>query len=229
MSKKMMLLALAVASAALFALPAFASAEEIHWDTSTTFTGSGAAGALKAKGEPTIGCGSIDVTNGTVSAGGTTGSMTLDFTGCSAPNPLGGTAPCKSKGAPLNNTIASKSTYHLITWKNTPGAAFPAALVTVETTEFECSVFGFSIVTHVEGNVIGTITSPVCGGSSNKLTLSFKETTDSSGNPTQEHELYTGHLYDLIGRTGAGGTPVTAALEGEVTLTENTAGTLTCT
>jgi len=227
MSKKMMLLALAVASAALFALPAFASAEEIHWDAGGTFTGTGAAGSLTAKGEPKISCTTTDVTNGVLNAGGTTGSMTLDFTGCSAPNPLGGTAPCKSAGAPLNNTIASGGTFHLITVKS----GVPGVLVTANTTELKCEVFGFNITTHVEGNVIGTIISPsACGVSSNKMTVEFKATSDASGNPTQEDELYTGNLYDLIARTGGGGgTPVTAALEGEVTLTNVTAGTLTCT
>jgi len=226
MSKKMMLLALAVASAALFALPAFASAEEIHLDTATTFTGTGPAGTLVASGEPTISCTTTDVTNGVINAGGTTGSMTLDFTGCSAPNPLGGTAPCKSKEAPLSNTIATKGTFHLITWKNTSGTAFPAVLVTAETTEFECSVFGFSIITHVTGNVIGTITSPKCGESSNKMGLSFSATGS-----TQNHLEYTSTKYDLIAKTGAGGSgePRTAGLNSTATLTANTAGTLTCT
>jgi hypothetical protein len=226
MSKKMMLLALAVASAALFALPAFASAEEIHWDTAATFTGTGAGGTLKAKGEPTITCGGTDVTNGTISAGGTTGTMTLDFTSCHT-FIFGITAKCHTAGSPLDNTIASSGTSHLITWKNTSGTAFPAVLVTTVTTEIICA--GISS-THVEGNVIGTITSPACGTSSKTMTLSFTSSVNASGDVTQTHELYTGKNYDLVARTGGGGgTPITAGLEGDATLTANTAGTLTCT
>ena len=225
MSKKMMLLVLAVASAALFALPAFASAEEIHFDTAATFTGIGGAGTLVANGEPTISCTTTHVTNGAINGGGTTGSMTLDFTGCTAPSPFGGTVPCKTKGAAAE-TIATGGTFHMITWKNAQGKAFPGVLVTANTTEFECSVFGFAFVTHVTGNVIGTITSPECGKSSNKMGLSFSATEF-----TQNHLEYTGIKFDLIARTGAGGSGEsrTAGLNSTATLTANTAGTLTCT
>ena len=222
MSKKMMLLALAVASAALFALPTFASAQEIHFDTATSFTGTGPASSLLATGEPTISCASTDITNGVINAGGTTGSLTIDDTGCSAPNPFGGTAPCKTKGAPLSNTIATGGTFHLITIKS----GVPGILLTMNTTEFECSVFGFAFVTHVTGNLIGTITSPACGASSNQIKLSF-----SAFESTQSHLEYTGTKYDLIAKTGAGGTGEarTLGLNFTATLTANTVGTLTCT
>ena len=227
MSKKMMLLALAMASAALFALPAFASGEEIHWDTVTSFTGTGPGGSLLASNEPTITCASTDITNGVINAGGTTGSMTFDDTGCSAPSPFGGTMPCHTKGAPLNNTIATGGTFHLITWKNTAGTAFPAALVTTNTTEFTCELPGvFTFFVHVTGNLIGTITSPACGASSKEMKLSFSATGS-----TQNHLEYTGTKYDLIAKTGAGGTgePRTAGLNSTATLNANALGKLTCT
>jgi len=224
MRNKTMLLALAVASAALFALPAFASGEEIHFDTATSFTGSGPAGNLVATGEPTISCTSTDVTNGVINAGGTTGSMTLDFTGCTAPNPFDPNHPilCKSKEAPLSNTIATGGTFHLITIKS----GIPGVLVTTNTTEIVCQLLGFDFVTHVTGNVIGTVTSPACGASSKEMKLSFSATGS-----TQNHIEYTGTTYDLISRTGVGGTgePRTAGLNATATLTMNTAGTLTCT
>ncbi|HVD38193.1 MAG TPA: hypothetical protein VNC15_05120, partial [Solirubrobacterales bacterium] len=194
MSKKMMLLALAVASAALFALPAFASASELHTDTATSFTGTGGPGSLKAKGEPTITCESADVNNGTISAGGTTGTMTLDFTGCHA-SVFGFTAKCHTTGSALDNTIASGGTFHLITFP----VEKPAVLVTANPTEITCA--GIS-TTYVEGNIIGTITSPNCNTSSNTMTLSFTATVNGSGDVTQDHELYTGNFYDLVARTG---------------------------
>jgi len=81
MSKKIMLLALAVASVAMFALPAAASAEGIHLEGVTSFQGTASASIFAAEGEPIITCESADV-EGTVSAGGTTGNITFDFTGC---------------------------------------------------------------------------------------------------------------------------------------------------
>jgi hypothetical protein len=224
MSNKMMLFALPVASAALLALPAFASAEEIHFDMATSFTGSGGGGSLVAEGEPTITCENTDVPNGTISPGGTTGTMVLDFTGCHA-TLFGITAPCKTTGAPLSNTVASGGSFHLIQIGKT---TVPGVLVTANTTELECKnvLTGKFIITHVTGNIIGTVTSPACNAESSKLVLSFSATGS-----TQNHLEYTGTKYDLIARTGAGGTgePKTAGLNASVTLTANAAGTLTCT
>jgi len=99
-------------------------------------------------------------------------------------------------------------------------------LVTTNTTETICETFGFSSTTHLTGNVIGTITIPKCSESSNKLGLSFSATGS-----TQNHLEYTGTKYDLIARTGAGGSgeAKTVSLNTTATLTANTAGTLTCT
>jgi hypothetical protein len=171
--------------------------------------------------EPTITCEIVDVNNGVITPGGTTGSMSLDFTGCHA-SVFGLTAKCHTTGSALDNTIASGGTIHLITWKNSSGTAFPAVLVTAVTTEIICA--GIS-TTHVEGNLIGTITSPKCGETSNKLSLSFSAT-----GPVQNHILYTNNPYDLISRTGGGGgTPKTAGLNASPTITMNTSGKLTCT
>ena len=67
MSKKTMLAALAV-GAALFALPGFASGQEIHLEGITTFAGTGSASSLTAEKEPTFTCESTDI-QGTVAAG----------------------------------------------------------------------------------------------------------------------------------------------------------------
>src|SRR4051794_36177106 len=123
MSKKMMMLALAVASMTMFALPAASSAAELHLEGIEKFTGDATAETLSAEGEPAITCETADVT-GTVSAGGTTGTISYDTTGCHT-TIFGITAKCRTVGSPLDNTIKSAGTTHFIT--TTDG---PAILVT---------------------------------------------------------------------------------------------------
>jgi hypothetical protein len=207
-----LLLALAVASMAMFALPAAASAAELHLEGVTEYTGDATAGTLIAEGEPTITCETGDVT-GTVSAGGTTGSLSLDFTGCHT-TVFGLTAKCRTAGSPLDNTIKSAGTTHFIT--TTDG---PAILVTPAETTVVCA--GISN-TLVAGNVIGTITSPKCGETSKLMTINF-----GSGS-SQDHKLYTGVNYDLTGTT-SGGTAKTAALTTLTHIESPTAGKLNCT
>ena len=69
MSKKTMLLALAVAGMAMFALPAASSAQEIHQEGGEKFTGDATSGSFAAEGEPAFTCETGDIEG---SAGGTT-------------------------------------------------------------------------------------------------------------------------------------------------------------
>jgi hypothetical protein len=217
MGKKLVLLALAAVSVALFAMPTVASAAENHFDTATTFTGTGGPGSIVVKEEPTLTFEALDINNGTISAGGTTGTMTLDFTGCHG-SVFGLTAKCHTTGSALDNTVGTSATFHMITVS--PGV--PAILLTLA--PFEVIVAGISSM-YFEGNLIGTITSPKCGETSNKMSLSFSATGS-----TQNHLNYTGLPYDLIARTGGpGGAPRTAGFNASATLTTNTPGTLTCT
>src|SRR4051794_23652910 len=101
MNKKIMLLGLVVAAAALFALPAAASAQEIHWTNTAAFTGTAGLGSVTVSNEPTITCTSGHI-SGTPSAGGTTGSISIDSTGCG--ESIFG-AQCRTAGSALNNTI----------------------------------------------------------------------------------------------------------------------------
>jgi hypothetical protein len=223
MSKKIMLLALAVASFAMFALPAAASAQEIHLENVTKFSGSAGAGSLAGEGEPTITCESGDV-DGTVSAGGTTGTINLDFTGCHA-TVFGLTAKCRTSGSALDNTIKTAGTFHLITIKT----GVPGILVTTETVTIICAGISNTIV---HGTVIGTITdsgkSVTCSRESTELTTSFAPTAGSEY--TQEHETYTGvSTYDLTATTGEGGAAKTAALKSHATVKSETKGKLNCT
>jgi hypothetical protein len=218
MSKKMMLLALAVA--ALFALPSAASAQEIHFSGVTSFTGTGGTGTLTATNEPTITCTATSA-SGSFNAGSTTtGNVALTFTGCTA-SLLGIKGNCNTTGD-AEKTITSSGVFHLITTNTSK----PGILVTPVTTTILC--VGFSR-TEVTGNgIIGTITSPACGASSNELKVEFTATGS-----TQNHIEYTGTKYDLSADTeekeGKTINTVTAGLTGATTLTSATSGTLECT
>jgi len=214
MSKKMMLLALAVVSAAFFALPAMASAAELHYTEPEEFNISGSGGELRAEGEPTITCEGTGGTGKWEST--TTGESTLDFTGCHT-TVFGFTAKCKSeteKGA--DNTIASSGTFHLITISE----KVPGILLTTKETVIVCA--GISKITTT-GSVIGTITSPECGTPNNQISLSF-----TASSAIQTHRTYTGKTYELLSRTGSG-EEKKSALVGNATNKQTKAGTLDCT
>jgi hypothetical protein len=214
MSKKTMLLALAVAAVTIFALPAASSAQEIHWEGVVNFQGDATAGFLTAEGEPTTTCETGDI-SGTVSAGGTTGTISLDLTGCHT-TVFGLTAKCHTAGSPLDNTIKMSGTFHLITTSDGP-----ALMVTTETVTIICAGISNTVL---HGDVIGTITSPKCGESSNKMTVDF---AGSSG--IQAHDVYTGVTHALTATTGAGGAAKTAALDTLWHLETVATGKLNCT
>ena len=221
MSKKIMLLALMVVSASLFALPAMASAAENHIEGATgkAFTGSGAGGNLQAEGEPTINCSSTSASGSFSSE--TTGTVNLTFTGCKA-TILGVSLGCRS-GATAE-TITVEQVFHLITIGTISKAGilltppFPTLICGSGLSERKLSIGG--------NGVIGTVTSPACGASSKSLTVSFTSTGGS-----QEHKLYTGTSYDLTNTTEPSGSPVTAGITGSATMTfnDNTSRKLVCT
>jgi hypothetical protein len=212
MSKKTILAALAV-GAALFALPGFASGQEIHLEGVTSFTGTGSASSLAAEKEPTFTCESTDVT-GAVAAGGTTGTMSLDITGCHT-TVFGFTVKCHTSGSPLDNTVRTNASFHFITFNGQP-----AVLTTSEVVTLVCA--GISNVI-ISGDSIATITSPKCGQESKELALKF---TASGG--LQEDRLYTGVEHNLKLRTSEG-SQVNAATAQTWTLSSPTAGKLNCT
>jgi hypothetical protein len=217
MSKKTLLLAFVLA--AILAFPAAASAEEIHVDNVTNFTGHGPKGSLVAQGEPVIECTATAVTGSFDSGSTTTGKLNLTFTGCEAEF-LFFRVGCNTSGA-ASKTIITSGTFHLISFVKSISEKRPAILVTLATPVLICA--GFSNTT-VHGNVIGTITSPPCNGESTSLVVSF----NSNNTPVQEHMLYTGLRYDLT-TTTEGEPSVTAGLTATVTLTSSTKGKLTCT
>lgn len=222
MGKKTMLLALTVVSAALFAVPGMAAATEIHLEpgTGTTFTGTGEGGNLRAAGEPTITCEKTQHASGELTSN-TTATLVLDFTECHI-IVTGVTLKCKTAGAVVPNTITTTNVAHLITIDtiNKPGV-----LVTPPFPTIICGSGLSERKIQVDGNgVIGTITSPSCGASSATLTVNFGVKEEK-----QEHMLFTGTKYDLSVTTEPSTTQVTAALEGEATLTAAKVLKLNCT
>jgi hypothetical protein len=113
MSKKLLLYALSVASIMMFSLPTAAVALEIHLYNTTSFSGTAGASSLAAEGEPTITCESGDI-SGTVSAGGTTETFSLDLTGCHT-TVFGITAKRRTSGSALDNTFSTSGVKHFIT------------------------------------------------------------------------------------------------------------------
>jgi len=217
MRKRIILLALAVA--AMFALPAAASATEAHVTGITSFTGTGGAGSLKSTSEPEVTAVQTHITGTFDSGSSTTGTIELDFTEAKA-HFLGVTFECHTAGL-ANGTIKTTGAFHIITTSTNK----PAILVTPVLTTLICAS-AFRI--EVSGNVIGTITSPECGSSSNELTVSFAST-----GATQNDIEYTGNKYDLLGQTetssGTTGSQFTAGLTANNTLNSSTPGTLSCT
>jgi hypothetical protein len=215
MIKRMMPLALVAVSVAMCAVPALASAQEIHLEPGEAFTISGAGGEFRASGEPTITCTSTGG-SGSFNAGSTTtGGFTLHITGCHTAV-FGFTASCKSEGEATAGTVHISATWHSIKYLG----IFPGTLWTLSVTKIVCA--GISTIT-ISGNVIGTITSPKCGESSKTVTESFTATGS-----TQNHLSYTGANYDLVAKT-SDEVAHTAAWVGVISNTQASAGKLNCT
>jgi uncharacterized protein YsxB (DUF464 family) len=215
MNKKIMLLALAVVSTMLFALPGVASAQEAHIEGITSFSGTGGASTIVASGEPTITCESVDANSGALSAGGTTGSVSLRLTGCHAS--VFFTLKCKTTFSGVDNAIEMSGTLHVITVNNKPGVLMTPAL-----TEIICAGISSTIVGGL--GVIGTITSPACGVSSKVLTVSFSALGES-----QNHQTYTAFTEVHLTTKTSGGSALAAGFTSTITLSSFAEGKLNCT
>jgi len=224
MSKKMMVLALAVACAALFALPAVASAQTWHLGSSTaTFSVSGSGGQLTSTAGGSISC------TGTTGSGSfstsTTGSASLSFTGCKGP--LG--VSCTSAGAATGVISATNEFHAIMVATNKPGLLLTGKEANSATSakgpqfaEFSC--FGLTVKVFGPG-VIGTISSPACGVASSTADLVFGSTAQTGH---QEDMTYTGATYDL--ESTITGSHPTASLDGTALITFTSgAQTMTCT
>jgi hypothetical protein len=223
MTKKMMLLALAAVSAAMFAMPAVASANWGVDPVNAKFSGtSEGVGMLAAAGEPTITCEGPDHVTGAWTDG-TKGSFELDATKCHIVV-VGFTIECKTSGAPVGNTIKAAGTFKNVT--TTTGKR--GILVTPTKTTVVC---GATTPIDVEGNVIGVVTSineKACPTTwkTSVGTLKFSAEGNKQLDMTTDGEVKE---YDLTAETTNGsGTKVTAALSGSFNLTIEPEATVTC-
>jgi hypothetical protein len=220
MSKKMMALALAVVSAALFAMPAVASAENWHLDTTTTFSVSGAGGTLTSTAGLTITC------TGTSGAGTfsttTEGTVSLLFSGCKE----GFGLPCTTAGQ-ASGVIKTTTKFDAVL----VGPVNPAFLYTPDLSseptpglkeDFNFVCLGLTVKVFGKG-VIGTISAPACGASSTTMTVVFA----SSAAGVQADQTWTGGSYDMFSNLTS--SHPTTSRDGTVTTTFPAARFMNCT
>lgn len=201
MSKKIILLALAVASVAAYAMPAAAMAEDvpvhvvpapigaktIDGEGVTTFTAS--FGSLSC----TSSSGTATFTNST------TGTLEQTFRGCT--EPFGG--KCTTTGQPEGTITTPTLEFHLLTVEDSvTKATGPGILVTPNGghfATFKCPLIGE--VTIGGNGLIGTITSPKCGETSSQATIQFS--SSSTGVQTHKTVVGTTTEYSLSSGSGA--------------------------
>jgi hypothetical protein len=189
MSKKMMMLAIAVASAAMLAVPAFASATSAHlsFNPGAYNVHGGASVLSRVAGASTHG--STTTGNGTFE-NTTTGTVKLQFHNVTSPTL--GNCGSTTEGHPevAGGGIVTTTTlpFHLVMLAN----GVPGILITSLNGHFATYRCG-GITVKVTGNgILGTITAPKCGQASNTATLSF---TGAKG--VQTHQIYTNTKYTL--------------------------------
>lgn len=186
MNKKMMLLALSVVSAALFALPAVASATPAHINAPEAFTISGTETVtLEQDDGLKVEChASTSVTGSGNFENTTTGTIQLLFHGCTSSG-----INCNSEGQPSGTITTTVLPFHLVTLSGKGGVLITSNNGHFAT--FNCTIF---VKKEVTGNgVLGTITSPECGKASKTAAISFAQGATGS----QLHPTYTGTTYQL--------------------------------
>jgi hypothetical protein len=210
MSKKMMVLAFLVVSAALFALPAVAAATTAHLSATSIFTVS--KGAVETVEFETTEGERLQCHGGVSGSGKfettTTGTLNLTFHGCTT-STIFGSLTCTSAGQASGTIVTTTLPFHLISKVN--GSGTPGVLITPGTGEhFATFICGGIAERKVTGNgVIGTITSPACGVASTTATLKFEQATTG----VQKHNTHTGVTYGLK----SNGVPTTLVAESRIT------------
>lgn len=223
MSKKIMLLALTTVSAALFALPAAASAGE--WE----MTPAGGAFTVHSVGNTVLTTHNNETITCTTVTGGdsynmgstTTGTIGLTFHGCTT-TVLGFKVNCTGAGEPTGTTKTTTLTFtniYLTDSKTTPGIKITGAGANEHFDTFKCG--GVEVV--VTGSLIGQLESP-CGTASKEHKLLFEST--AHGTQKWMQNTLTGPNTDLTATIG--GTPRTASLDGTWILTFAQIETVRC-
>jgi hypothetical protein len=230
MKHKMMLLALAVVSAAVFALPAMASAAEWDIDSESgalpTFTSSGGVAKLTANGfgaflpiECTTNKGSGKYTTQT------TGTVEFTFEGCHQGEPK-----CTTAGQASGVITTTEMVFHNIMIDNTAQVAggTPGLLITPNAAHFATFVCNGGTYTVGGNGIIGDISSPKCGGAFSKTsTVSFQAVSSGVQKYMQEETGATNATkYDLSVKSPLG--TFTSAEEASGTVTFNQGTKMTC-
>jgi hypothetical protein len=233
MRNKTILLALAAVSAALFALPAVASAGEWEIDTASgkfpTFTAASIGNTtLTQDGSNSKVTCTKSVGTGKYTTKTTGVELTLTFTGCT----LGTGNDCTTAGQAAGTIKTTDLTFHNIMIEKTGAVGVangrPGILITpngVHFASFVCHFFGLEDPVTVNGTgLIGDISAPACGATSNTATLKF----ESAATGTQKYMQITteGTKFDLS--SNENGTVRTASQDGEGTVTFSEPVTMTC-
>lgn len=223
MKTRLALILIAAANALLLAFPLSASAGSPVFDRAEPtkllgFFGTYGSPTLASEGVPAITCELAHVTGSFASESGTTGALSLDYTGCHFVL-MGITFACKSKGAVVANTILMPETPFELTYL-TDNKLHPGILIKGIDTEIVCN--GWNIT--IKGDLMGTMTSPGCGATTNTIVFSFREI-----GVVQEHQQVTGTgtRHDLSS-TPEGEEEHTFGLNADTTLSLNQLATLTC-
>jgi hypothetical protein len=228
MSKKMMVLALAVACAAVFALPAAASAQTAHFSVTTSFSLAGGGGTITSASGSSIACSGI-AGSGAFSTT-TSGSASLLISGCSSAG-----FSCSNTGTAGQIALSYSFNTIMVSAGTSTGKAgillTPTGITTLTSstqelaekklfTEFSC--LGFISIKVYGNGMIGTI-EQACNTSSSTFKLSFESAVTKG---TQQDLEWTGKKYDLI--NSQSGHP-TMSFDGTTTMTLAAARQLHCT
>jgi hypothetical protein len=205
MKHKLMILALAVIGAALFALPAAASAAEWDIDSETgalpTFTTAGGVAKLT-----TSGFGAFMPIECTKSTGTgkyttqTTASLNLTFTGCTQ----SGNA-CTTAGQTAGTIKTTELVAHNVMIESTAQVAggTPGLLITPTNGHFGTFACGSSTIVLGGNGIISDISSLKCGGVFQK-TATSGFATSSSGNQLYKQVETAGTSFDMSATTSLG-------------------------
>jgi hypothetical protein len=222
MSKKMMLLALAAVSAAMFAMPAAASAGEWKIHPLQASTIAGGATSLKTANGDTVNCTSSNGTGTQTTE--TTGTIELTFNGCTGPF---GSNCSNVAGQPNRITTTPGLVTHNIYLEDNKtklGILITGNGAAKHFASFHCTVFGFiTIPIVVSGSVIGEV-DRACGSVSKTSTVTFAST--AHGVQKWMKITNTGSTFDLTANNN--GTNETASQDGDGTVTTANNTTVTC-
>jgi len=219
MKHKTILFALAAVSAAMFALPAGASAGGWHIDPAgVAFTVAGGHTILTAPPNENVTCTSVSGTGSYDAGSKTTGTIQLTFHGCKA-----SFFACTSAGQSSGTIKTTALTFHNIYYG--PNKTTPGVLITPNAGHFATFTCAGFLTAVVGGNgIIGEVTSPKCGATSKTSTLNFEAT---GGTQKRMQITETGTKYDLSASLN-GGAAATAGQDGTGTITFAKEATMTC-